>query len=96
MARRKSQKRHNKKYQVNDRQLKAKRVYKDTIFRMLYHDKENLLSLYNAVNGKDYKNPDELEIVTLENAIYMGMKNDLAFIMDMNLYLYEHQSTYNP
>ena len=24
------------------------------------------------------------------------MKNDLAFIMDMNLYLYEHQSTYNP
>ncbi len=96
MARRKSQKRHNKKYQVNDRQLKAKRVYKDTIFRMLYHDKENLLSLYNAVNGKDYKNPDELQIVTLENAIYMGMKNDLAFIMDMNLYLYEHQSTYNP
>ncbi len=95
MARRKSQKRHNKKYQVNDRQLKAKRVYKDTIFRMLYHDKENLLSLYNAVNGKDYKNPDELQIVTLENAIYMGMKNDLAFIMDMNLYLYEHQSTYN-
>ena len=96
MARRKSQKRHNKKYQVNDRQLKAQRVYKDTIFRMLYHDKENLLSLYNAVNGKDYKNPDELQIVTLENAIYMGMKNDLAFIMDMNLYLYEHQSTYNP
>ena len=96
MARRKRQKRHNKKYQVNDRQLKAKRVYKDTIFRMLYHDKENLLSLYNAVNGKDYKNPDELQIVTLENAIYMRMKNDLAFIMDMNLYLYEHQSTYNP
>ena len=96
MARRKSQKRRNKKYQVNDRQLKAKRAYKDTIFRMLYHDKANLLSLYNAVNGKDYKNPDELQIVTLENAIYMGMKNDLAFIIDMNLYLYEHQSTYNP
>ena len=35
-------------------------------------------------------------VITLENAIYMGMKNDLAFIMDMNLYLYEHQSTYNP
>ena len=26
----------------------------------------------------------------------MGMKNDLAFIIDMNLFLYEHQSTYNP
>ena len=39
--------------------------------------------------------PDNLEIVTLENAIYMGMKNDLAFVLEMGLYLYEHQSTYN-
>lgn len=63
---------------------------------MLFSDRKNLLSLYNAVNQSDYNNPDDLEIVTLENAIYMGMKNDLAFIMDTNLYLYEHQSTYNP
>jgi hypothetical protein len=62
----------------------------------LFSDRKNLLSLYNAVNQSNYNNPDDLEIVTLENAIYMGMKNDLAFIMDMNLYLYEHQSTYNP
>lgn len=96
MAKRKNQKRRSKKYQVNNRQLKAKRMYKDTIFRMLYHDKENLLSLYNAVNGREYTDPEKLQVVTLENAIYMGMKNDLAFIMDMNLYLYEHQSTYNP
>lgn len=96
MAKRKGQKRRNQKYQVNNRQLKAKRMYKDTIFRMLYHDKENLLSLYNAVNGREYTDPEKLQVVTLENAIYMGMKNDLAFIMDMNLYLYEHQSTYNP
>ena len=34
--------------------------------------------------------------MTLENAIYMGMKNDLAFIVDTDLFLYEHQSTYNP
>ena len=72
------------------------RHYKDTVFRMLFSDKKNLLSLYNAVNGRKYTNPEELEIVTLENAIYMGMKNDLAFIVDTNLYLYEHQSTYNP
>ena len=61
-----------------------------------FQTKKNLLSLYNAVNSRDYTNPDDLEIVTLENAIYMGMKNDLAFIIDTNLYLYEHQSTYNP
>ena len=72
------------------------RNYKDTVFRMLFSDRKNLLSLYNAVNQSDYNNPDDLEIVTLENAIYMGMKNDLAFIIDTNLYLYEHQSTYNP
>ena len=76
--------------------LTANRNYKDTVFRMLFSDRKNLLSLYNAVNQRDYKNPEDLEIVTLENAIYMGMKNDLAFIIDTNLYLYEHQSTYNP
>lgn len=74
----------------------ANRNYKDTIFRMIFSDRESLLSLYNAVNKRNYTNPDDLEIVTLENAIYMGMKNDLAFILDMNLYLYEHQSTVNP
>ena len=74
----------------------ANRNYKDTVFRMLFSDRKNLLSLYNAVNQSNYKNPEDLEIVTLENAIYMGIKNDLAFIMDTNLYLYEHQSTYNP
>ena len=47
------------------------------------------------MNGRNYTNVEDLQIVTLENAIYMGMKNDLAFIMDMNLYLYEHQLTYN-
>ena len=72
------------------------RNYKDTIFRMLFSDRKNLLSLYNAINGTSYENPEELEIVTLENAIYMGMKNDLAFIIDTNLFLYEHQSTYTP
>ena len=76
--------------------VSANRKYKDTVFGMLFSDKKNLLSLYNAVNSRDYTNPDDLEIVTLENAIYMGMKNDLAFIIDTNLYLYEHQSTYNP
>ena len=72
------------------------RNYKDTVFRMLFSNRKNLLSLYNAINGTSYENPEELEIVTLENAIYMGMKNDLAFIVDTNLFLYEHQSTYTP
>ena len=85
-----------RKYSVRNRTIKATKKYKDTIFRMLFENKENLLSLYNAMNHKNYTDADALQVVTLENSIYMGMKNDLAFILDMNLYLYEHQSTYNP
>lgn len=85
-----------KSEQVSEKTPTANRQYKDTVFRMLFSEKENLLSLYNAVTGSHYQNAEALKIVTLENAIYMGMKNDLAFIMDLNLYLYEHQSTYNP
>ncbi|MCM1057056.1 MAG: hypothetical protein NC517_05550 [Firmicutes bacterium] len=62
---------------------------------MLFREKENLLELYNAVSGKSCTDPELLEIVTLENAIYMGVKNDLAFLVDLHLYLYEHQSTVN-
>lgn len=82
--------------ETNENTPVANRKFKDTIFRMLFSEKEALLSLYNAVNSSNYTDADALEIVTLENAIYMGMKNDLAFILDMNLYLYEHQSTINP
>ena len=80
----------------DNRSLPANRNYKDTIFRWLFSDKNNLLSLYNAIAGAHYQNPEALNIVTLENAVYMGMKNDLAFVLETGLYLYEHQSTYNP
>ena len=85
-----------KRMQVISNLPTANRKYKDTVFRMLFSDKENLLSLYNAINRTAYEDAAELEIVTIESAVYMGMKNDLAFIIDMNLLLYEHQSTYNP
>ena len=74
----------------------ANREFKSTIFSKLFKDKKKLLTLYNALNNSHYINEDELEIVTLENAIYMSMKNDLAFILDCKLSLYEHQSTPNP
>ena len=82
--------------QVSEKIPAANRQYKDTVFRRLFSEKENLLSLYNAVTGNAYQNADDLKIVTLENAIYMGMKNDLAFMLETNIYLYEHQSTLNP
>lgn len=75
---------------------KVQRNYKSTLFAMIYRDKGKLLQLYNAVNGTHYTNEDDLEITTLENAIYMNMKNDVSFILDFQLNLYEHQSTVNP
>ena len=72
------------------------RTYKSTLFIMLFQDKKNLLELYNAVSGKHYTDPEVLEINTLENAIYMTVKNDISFLIDGRLSLYEHQSTYNP
>lgn len=74
----------------------ANRCYRDTVFRMLFSDKEQLLQLYNAINGTSYNNPDDLTITTLENAIYMSMKNDVSCVVDMRLALFEHQSTVNP
>ncbi len=85
-----------KRGSMKNEPIQAERKYKDTIFRMLFRDKKNLLALYNAVTGKRYEEPEELQIVTLENAVYVGMKNDLAFVIDFGIYLYEHQSTINP
>ncbi len=75
---------------------KVIRNYKDTVFRMLFNSKKELLSLYNALNDTEYSNENELEIVTLENAVYMTFKNDVSCILDMNLQLYEQQSSINP
>lgn len=72
------------------------RKYKDTLFRMIFRDRKNLLSLYNALNNSSYTNPDEMEITTLEDVIYVGMKNDVSFLFSSIMNLYEHQSTVNP
>ena len=78
------------------RKLRVNRRYKDVLFRRLFHDKQDLLDLYNALNGSTYTDPEELEVVTMEDVIFMKMKNDLSFIIGNSINLYEHQSTWNP
>lgn len=80
----------------NEKAVAVNRSYRDTLFRMIFREPEALLSLYNAVNGTDYQDTSGLKVVTLENAIYMNMKNDLAFLIDFRLEMYEHQATVNP
>ena len=81
---------------TNNDSLTVNRTFKSTLFIMLFEDRKNLLELYNAITGKHYADPELLEINTLENAIYMSMKNDVSFLIDGRLSLYEHQSTKNP
>ena len=72
------------------------REYKDRLFCKVFERKEDLLELYNAVNGTDYKDPEALEVNTLEDVIYLGMRNDRSFLIDGTMNLYEHNSTQCP
>ena len=76
--------------------LHVVRDQKDTVFRMLFREKKELLELYNALNDSAYNSPEDLTICTLENAIYMNFKNDISFLLDSEMNLYEHQGSYNP
>ncbi|MBO6219196.1 MAG: hypothetical protein J6N81_06455 [Treponema sp.] len=75
--------------------------YKDSLFRLIYSGNDErsrrwLLSLYNAVSGRNYTDTSGMRITTIENVIYLTMKNDLSFLMDSQMNLFEHQSTVNP
>ncbi len=72
------------------------REYKSDVFSMLLEDKANALQVYNALNGSSYDDPEQVEIVGLQSGVSLSIRNDAAFIVDMNLSIYEHQSTYNP
>ena len=51
--------------------------------------------LYNAIEGTDYQETQIIDINTLEDVIYMGMKNDISFVIDDTVVLIEHQSSIN-
>ena len=77
-------------------QTTVQRSYKDSLFRMVFREKKELLSLYNALNGTDYVNPEALTITTIEDVLYMGLKNDISFLIEDVMNLYEGQSSWNP
>lgn len=95
-----------KKHRKNSRQtrqqqaefkgFRVNRKFKDSLFRMIFKSRKALLSLYNAINKSDYRDPDTLEITTIEDAIYIGVKNDVSFLINDFMNLYEAQSTDNP
>lgn len=66
---------------INEQNTQGNRNYKDSLFRMIFKEKKELLELYNAINGSAYDDPEVLEVNTLENALYMGVKNDVSFLI---------------
>lgn len=75
------------------------RTYKDRLFRLRFGSeeyKEDMLILYNALNGTSYNNADDIKITTLDDVIYMKMKNDISILLDSNMVLWEQQSSINP
>ena len=77
----------------------AQRDIKDRLFRYIFGNPENrewTLSLYNALNGTEYSDPDKIEYTTIGDAVYMRMKNDVSLLVNFRMNLWEHQSSFNP
>ena len=80
-------------------ETKPNKEYKDRLFKFIFGNPENkewTLSLYNAINNTSYTNADDIELTTIEDAVYMGMKNDVSFLIGDTMSFYEQQSTFNP
>ncbi|MCR5047204.1 MAG: hypothetical protein K6A42_11565 [Treponema sp.] len=80
---------------------KPQAKYRDRLFIAIFgkdteRSKRWRLDLYNALNGTNYTNPDALKLNTIENVIYIKMYNDVSFLVDSQMTLYEHQSRPNP
>lgn len=74
------------------------REYKDRLFKFLFGSPSRrswALDLYNAMNGSHYADENALVFTTIEDVVYMGMKNDVSFLIDSTMCFLEQQSTYN-
>ena len=78
--------------------MEINREVKDRVFALLFgaQYKENALALYNAMNNTHYTDTDDLTITTIDDVIYLGMKNDCSFLIDNTLSIFEQQSSINP
>ena len=82
-------------YQDGTETVTVNREYKDRLFTFIFGSEENrkwTLSLYNAVNGSDYTDETKIQITTIKTVLYLGMHNDVAFLISDDMNLYEQQS----
>lgn len=79
---------------------KENRNYRDSVFVDLFFRyrgaKANALSLYNALSGSHYDNPEVVRMLKLEDAVYKDFQNDISFLIGEKIFILgEHQSTIN-
>ena len=78
---------------------RAGKKHKDRLFKFIFGNpehKEWTLSLYNALNNSNYTDPAQFIFNTIEDAVYLGMQNDVSFILLPSMNMWEHQASYNP
>ena len=76
---------------------KINKKHKDRVFKFIFgQNKAWALSLYNAVNNSSYTDPEAIEFNTIEDILYIGMQNDVSFLLYCFLTMWEQQSTFNP
>ena len=74
---------------------KAKRVYKDALFRDIFNNVERLPSVYEALLACT-ATPEDIRLATMEETLFTGVQNDVGFIVgNQHVLLIEHQSTIN-
>lgn len=81
---------------LHGRKVQANIKYKDSLFTKLFCNKEKALELYNALYRKNLPKDTPVEMVVLDDALFVKRKNDVAFLIDGHLLIFiEHQSTLN-
>lgn len=82
---------------MSEKRFKTNPNYKDRLFCLIFgSEKKNMISLYNALNGTNYSDEEDVEVTTINDVIYINMKNDVSFIVDNHMSLFEQQSSLNP
>ncbi len=76
--------------------MNTNKKYKDTVFTRYFSDEKKLRLLYNALEYTNYGEETKVNIITLEDILFMNQKNDICFTIDNKfILLLEHQSTIN-
>lgn len=82
---------------MSEKRFKTNPKYKDRLFCLIFgSERKNIISLYNALNGTSYTDDESVEVTTINDVIYINMKNDVSFIVDSHMSLFEQQSSLNP